>query len=370
MIHMPDKNLLLMIPGPIQPECEVMEVMGRPVQAHYGPEWTALYNRTTGALKQVFNTIGDVHLLVGSGSCAIDACIGSAFSTGEKVIIGVNGHFGERLQVIAEAYGLQTVMVEAEWGKPLRAEEFDAAIRKHLDAVGVCIVHLETSTTIINPIEEIGSIVRNHGLCYFVDAVSSLGGLPMFMDEWNIDLCATASQKCLGAPPGIGPAAVGPRGWEFIDRNPAKSHGWYSDLRVWRQYSIEWGDWHPFPISMATNNVMALKTGVDNLLSEGVESRLERYKKLALRLRNGLRAIGMTPYTSDELMAPVLTAAYGPNGVDTGKIVAYLAQEHLIRIAGGLGILKGKIIRIGHMAPTVSESDIDRVLDALSQFRE
>ncbi len=366
---MPDKDMLLMIPGPIQPERVVMGLMGSPVQAHYGPEWTALYNNTTSALKKIFNTIGDVHILVGSGSCAIDASIGSAFSTGEKVIIGINGHFGERLQIIAEAYGLQTVLVKAEWGKSLRPEEFDAAIREHPDAVGVCVVHLETSTTVVNPIEEIGKIVRKHGLCYFVDAVSSLGGLPMYMDEWNIDLCATASQKCLGAPPGLGPAAISQRGWEFIDRNPSKSHGWYSDLRVWRQYSIEWSDWHPFPISMATNNVLALKTGVDNLLSEGIETRLERYRKLALRLRNGLRSIGMTPYTPDEVMAPVLTAAYGPDGVDTGKIVTYLAKEHQIRIAGGLGVLKGKIIRIGHMAPTVSESDIDCVLNALSQFK-
>lgn len=366
---MPDNDLLLMIPGPIQPEREVLDAMGRPVQAHYGPEWTDLYNRTTSALKKVFQTSGDVHLMVGSGSCAIDACIGSAFSTGEKVIVGINGHFGERLKVVAEGYGLQPVLVEASWGKPLQPESIEAAIRANPDAVGVCVVHLETSTTIINPVEEIGKIVRKYGLCYFVDAVSSLGGLPVCMDDWNIDLCATASQKCLGAPPGIGPAAVGKRGWEFIDRNPCKSHGWYSDLRVWRQYSIEWGDWHPFPISMATNNVVALKTGVDHLLSEGVETRLERYKKLAMRLRDGLRKIGMNPYTPDDVMAPVLTAAYGPAGVETSRIVAYLAEEHQIKIAGGLGALKNKIIRIGHMAPTVSEADIDRVLDALSRFK-
>jgi alanine-glyoxylate transaminase/serine-glyoxylate transaminase/serine-pyruvate transaminase len=367
---MPNNDLLLMIPGPIQPEHEVLEVMGSPVRAHYGPEWTNLYNQTVGDLKQVFNTEGDVHLLVGSGSSAIDACIGSAFSTGEKVIVGFNGFFGERLQAIAEGYGLKTVLVEAEWGKPLQPGDFETAIQANPDAIGVCVVHLETSTTIINPVEEIGKVAPKYGLCYFVDAVSSLGGMPMRMDAWNVDLCATASQKCLGAPPGIGPAAVGSRGWEFIDRNPSKAHGWYSDLRVWRQYSIEWGDWHPFPVSMATNNILALKVGVDHLLEEGVENRLARYKKLAVRLRNGLRSIGMNPYTPDEIMAPVLTAAYGPEGVETSKIVTYLAEKHHIKIAGGLGALKNRIIRIGHMAPTVSELDIDRVLDALSQFKE
>ncbi len=366
---MSHKELLLMIPGPIQPEPDVMKAMGSPVRAHYGPEWTELYNQTTEIVKQLFNTEGDVYLMVGSGSCGLDSCLGSAFSTGEKVIIGINGFFGERLKAIAEGYGLNTVLVEAEWGKPLVPEDFEAAILNNPDARGACVVHLETSTTIINPIEEIGRIVRKHGLCYMVDAVSSLGGIPVRMDAWNVDLCATASQKCLGAPPGLAPVAVSRRGWEFIDRFPSTNHGWYTNLRTWRKYVHEWGDWHPFPITMATNNVLALKTSMDNLLREGVDYRMERYRRLALRLRNGLRRIGMPPYTSDDMMAPVLTAAYGPEGVPTGKIITYMAEEHQIKIAGGLGALKDKIFRVGHMAPTCSEVDIDRVLDGLSQFK-
>ncbi len=366
---MSQNELLLMIPGPIQPEPEAMLAMGSPVRAHYGPEWTELYNQTTGILKRLFNTSGDVFLMVGSGSSGLDGCLGSAFSSKEKVIIGLNGFFGERLNAIAEGYGLNVVLVHAEWGKPLQPADFEAAIHANPDAVGVCVVHLETSTTIINPIAEIGKIVRKHDLCYMVDAVSSLGGMPIQMDDWNIDLCASASQKCLGAPPGLAPVAVGPRGWDFIDRNPSKGHGWYTNLRTWRKYALEWGDWHPFPITMATNNVLALKTSMDNLLKEGVEFRMERYKRLAVRLRNGLRQIGMPPYTPDEMMAPVLTAAYGPKGVPTSEIVTYLAEVHRIKIAGGLGALKNKIFRIGHMAPTVSEADIDRVLDALSQFK-
>ncbi len=255
--------------------------MGSPVRAHYGPEWTELYNQTTEIVKHLFNTEGDVFLMVGSGSCGLDSCLGSAFSTGEKVIIGINGFFGERLRAIAEGYGLTTVLVEAEWGKPFEPSDFEAAILNNPDARGVCVVHLETSTTIINPIEEIGEIVRKHGLCYMVDAVSSLGGIPVQMDAWNIDLCATASQKCLGAPPGLAPVAVGRRGWEFIDRFPTTNHGWYTNLRTWRKYVHEWGDWHPFPITMATNNVLALKTSLDNLLREGVEYRMERYRRLA-----------------------------------------------------------------------------------------
>ncbi|RPH75808.1 alanine--glyoxylate aminotransferase family protein, partial [bacterium] len=254
-------------------------------------------------------------------------------------------------------------------GQPLSAEKFKQAFMQHPDAKGACLVHLETSTTIANPIKEVAAFTRENGLLLFVDAVSSLGGLPVRMDDWGIDLCASATQKCLGAPPGLSPVAVSGRAWEVIERNPQKNHGWYLNLQTWRHYAIDWGSWHPFPVTMATSNVLALKVALEALLKEGMEARLERYRCLALRLRIGLRRIGMVPYTPDALLAPVLTAAYGPEGVPTGKIVAYMAKEHNIKISGGLGQLENKIIRIGHMSPVVSEADIDEVIESLGKFR-
>lgn len=357
-----------MIPGPIQPEDEVMEAMGKPVQAHYGKQWTAFYNETVQDLKRVFRTEGDVHILVGSGSTGIDACLGSALSSGESLLVGINGFFGERLRSIAENYGLKVIPVECAPGTPLQVSDFEAALDQHPEAKAAAVVHLETSTTILNPIEDIGRMSRRRGLLFFVDAVSSLGGVPLLMDEWGIDLCASASQKCLGAPPGLSPVAIGKRGWEAIDRNPNKGHGWYLNLRTWRQYSIEWGDWHPFPISIATNNVVALHTSLKSLLAEGVANRLRRYHDMALRLRAGLRSIGMPPFTPDDQMAPVLTAAYGPPGIPTSQIVDYLYEKHCIKIAGGLGKLKDKVFRVGHMSPRIIDKDIDDVLEALAEF--
>jgi alanine-glyoxylate transaminase/serine-glyoxylate transaminase/serine-pyruvate transaminase len=212
-------------------------------------------------------------------------------------------------------------------------------------------------------------VAVEHGRVLLVDAVSWLGGLPLHMDEWGIGLCASASQKCLGAPPGLATVAVSPAAWELIDRTPVKGHGWYLNLRVWRQYATDWAGWHPFPITMATNNILALRAGLLGLLTEGLSTRMERYRGLALRLRRGLRQIGMPPYSPDELMAPVLTAAYGPPGVATGEIVNYMAEVHHTKIAGGLGDqLKDKIFRIGHMSPTVGEADIDLVLNQLAAF--
>lgn len=363
------KTLKLMIPGPVQVDDEVLAALSSPVQPHYGPDWTKFYNETLGLLKSVFRTRQDVFLMVGSGTSAIDACLGSALSSGEKVLVGVNGFFGDRLKLVAEGYGLQAVAVPAVWGEALKPEAFEAAFREHPEAKAAAVVHLETSTTIVNPVEKIGAVARRHGALFFVDAVSSLGGLPLEMDGWGIDLCASASQKCLGSPPGLAPVAVGARGWEAIDRNPAKGHGWYGDLRVWRQYAIDWADWHPFPITMATSNVVALRASLEQLLSEGIARRMERYRGLALRLREGLRRIGMPPFTPDEQMSPVLTAACVPEGVSSGSIVSYMAEAHQIKISGGLGPLKEQIIRIGHMSPTVTSEDIDEVLDALKAYQ-
>jgi alanine-glyoxylate transaminase / serine-glyoxylate transaminase / serine-pyruvate transaminase len=361
--------LKLMIPGPIQPDDEVLEAMGGPVQPHYGPEWTRIHNETLDMLRRVYGTSGDAFILVGSGSSALDACLGSALSTGEQVLIGVNGWFGERLVAIAEQYGLEVLPVSSPWGQPLDPADFDRAFRDHPRARLAAVVHLETSTTIVNPIEAIGRLAADQGRVLMVDAVSSLGGIALRMDDWGIGLCASASQKCLGAPPGLATLAVNPSAWSLIDRDPDKGHGWYLNLRVWRQFATDWAAWHPFPITMATNNVLALRAGLQGLLAEGLETRMDRYRALALRLRRGLRAIGMTPYTPDEWMAPVLTAAYGPPGIATGEIVSYMAEVHHTKIAGGLGApLVDKIIRIGHMSPTVNEADIDEVLDQLAAF--
>lgn len=189
---MKDRPMKLMIPGPIQPDPAVLDAMGSPVVPHYGASWRDYYNETVALLKQIFNTQGDVFIMVGAGTTAIESCIGSALSTGEKIIIGINGFFGARMKTIAEYYGLQIVTVRSEWGKPLRSEDYTEAFRQHPDAVVATAVHLETSTSVVNPVEEIGPIVCRHGAYFIVDAVSSLGGMDYYMDEWEIDMCASS----------------------------------------------------------------------------------------------------------------------------------------------------------------------------------
>lgn len=359
----------LMIPGPIQPEKEVLDIMAEPVEAHYGSEWTEFYNSTTCLLKPIFGTCGDVFILNGSGSSGLDSCLGSAFSSGETILIGINGFFGERLASIAEAYDIGVVPVECELGKPLEPKDFVLALRRNPKISGIAVVHLETSTTVINPIEEIGQIAKTFGVPLMVDAITTLGGIRVAMDDWGVDFCASASQKCLGAPPGLAPVAVGPNGWEKIDRCSKNGHGWYLNLRVWRKFAAEWADWHPYPVTMATNNFAALRKSLDKLVLDGVDQRTERYRKMAVHLRQCLREIGISLFTPDEIMAPLVTAAYTPEGVLTSDLVTYLSNVHKIKIGGGLGPrLKDRIFRIAHLSPSTTIDDIDEVLLAIAQY--
>lgn len=363
--------LKLMIPGPVSVADDVLFQMGQPVRPHYGAEWTADYNETRDLLKQVFKTEGDVHILSGSGSAAIDAAIGSLTTTGDRVVVGINGYFGDRLEEICAGYGLEVSRIPAPLGEQLDPESFREAFDSKPRPALVAVVSLETATAVVNPVQEIAALAREYEIPMVVDAVSGLGGVPLSMDEWGIDIVASASQKCLGAPPGLGPIAISPRAWKIMESKPDRAHGWYLNLETWRRFANEWGPWHPHPVTVATNNIYALRTGLRTLLEEGVDRRIERYTEMAMSLRNGVRALGMEPLTPDDQLAPVLTAIFAPEGVKIGELLGYLRDEHSIMISGGLGeTLKDRIFRVGHMGPTVTAGDIDDVLGALRAFLE
>jgi len=365
-----NRKIKMMIPGPVEVHPDVLKAMGSPVEPHYGEAWIKKYKQVLDILKEIFNTNGDIFLMVGSGTSAIDTAIGSCLQTGERILIGNNGYFGERLVSIAQHNGLDVVEVKAEWGKELDPEAIKRALQGEPSIKAVAVVHGETSTTVLNPIQTIGPIVREEGRLFIVDAVSTLGGVPFEMDAWCIDACATATQKCLGSPPGLGPIALNERAWKSIDRLKIGQHGWFTDLRIWRKFEQEWGDWHPTPVTMATNNVNALLVSLTQLKDEGIPARMERYRQLALQLRAGMRKADMMPFTPDEALNPVLTAGYAPAGVDSAEIVQFLLKEYAIQISGGLGTLKPIIFRIGHMSPIMSKEDIALVCDALMAFHK
>jgi alanine-glyoxylate transaminase/serine-glyoxylate transaminase/serine-pyruvate transaminase len=356
----------LMIPGPAEVSESVLAELGGPIRAHYGTEWTAIHNETLRLLQQVMRTENQVFLLPGSGNTGNDAAIGSLLREGDKVVVGTNGMFGDRLVEIARAYGAEVIEIKADPGTPLPPDEFAEALQQHPDAALVAVVHLETSTGVLNPARAIAQTARSAGVPVMLDAVSSLGGTELPVDEWRIDVCASASQKCLSAPAGLAMVAVSRAMWSQIERPRAR--GWFMNLNVWRHYAREWADWHPHPGTMPTNVVLALRQGLRELVADGLDQRLMRYRSLAKRLRTGLVELGMPLVVPDEFSAPVLTAVWVPEGTTSTEIVAYVMREHGIQITRGFGALRDRVCRIGHMGSQVDEALIDALLAALRDF--
>jgi alanine-glyoxylate transaminase / serine-glyoxylate transaminase / serine-pyruvate transaminase len=360
----------LMIPGPVELEAEVLAALAEPPRAHYGDSWLELYHETLALLQQVYQTQNTVLMIPGCGSAAIDAAIHSAFAPGETVIAGKNGWFGERMIQGLEANGVNVITVESDPRQPLEAQTFARALDENPQAAGVVVVHLETSTSVLNPVKEIAQIVRAHGddCLLLVDAVTGLGGAELQTDAWGIDLCMAASQKALSAPPGLGLISISPRAERRIRANTGATRSWYLDLNRWLWYIENWGDWHPYPVTLPVNIIVALRTALHSLMREGIDNRMARYRQQARQLRDGLHELGMPMFVDEAHSASILTAAFCPEGVRSTEIRDYLLAEHNIQITTGFGAYKERVFRIGHMGGAINETDIDAVLDGLRQF--
>ncbi len=357
----------LLIPGPVDLEDEVLAELGSPLEAHYGPEWVELYNQTTEGLRTIFGTSGEVYPLVGSGSTGLDAAIGTFVARGQRLAVVRNGFFGERLAEIAGAYGIEVVPIDVPWGEVATPEMVRSVLQASLPLTALAVVHTETSTGILNPVHEIAAVAAEFELPILVDAVSSLGGVELRMDEWGIDLCVTASQKALAAPAGLALVAVSQRGWEYMDDHPVESQGWYLNLRTWRRYAREWGDWHPQPVTMPTGTFKALNLRVRQILDEGLERYIQRHAQVARRFRAGVRALGLRPLASDAAASPLVTAVEVGPGLEPSALVTTLRDEYGLWIAGGLGPLRNRIVRFGHMGKAASDVYVEAALAALEE---
>jgi len=259
-------------------------------------------------------------------------------------------------------YTSNVTTLEFPLGQAYDFDRVERALReKWFDAVVA--VHCETSTGVLNPVQELAELCQRHGVLLIVDAISSLAIEPLEMDAWGIGICISASQKGLESPPGLALVAVAHGAWEVIER--ADGPGWYLNLRVWREYQEKWGDCHPHPITHAVNNVRALRIGIERILAEGLEARFGRHRKVAGYLREELRELGLELFVPDEIASHGVTSVVAPSG-KAGELLAYLREQHGLLLAGSLGELQGKVFRIGHMGPTATQEAIDDVLCALS----
>lgn len=358
----------LMIPGPVDAEDEILAALAEPTRPHYGKEWLEIYDEVIDGLKQVFQTRGDLFLMPGPGTAGLEAALGSMLRTGEKVLVPRNGFFGHRLGTVAEGYGLEVCRVDAPQGEPLDPEAIREALRHSPDIQALAVVHLETSTGVLNPLAEIAAVAREQEVPLIVDAVSSMGGVPLPVDELGIGVCVTVANKCLACPPGVAPISVSEEAWRQMDARANRAHGWYLDLATWRHYADHWGDWHPYPTTMPTNVVVALQTSLRRILGGGLEAYYERHRSAARRVRSVMGPLGFKPVTPEAHTSPLITALYGPPGMDVEDLRAYLVAEWQIMIAGGLEDLSGKIVRVGHMGKAATSDYVERLLDGVEAY--
>ena len=338
----------LMIPGPVDIPESVRQAMAAPSMPHYGTDWVRLLGETQEMAKLVFNTRNDLYIMVGPGTMALEAGMGSALEDGDSVLIPSNGFFADRLRTVAENIGLRPVPLDIPPGQPILPAHVEEALDTHPEIKAVLLVHHETSCGVINALEGVATVVRDHDKLLIVDAVSSMGGLLLPVDTWGIDLCVTVANKTLEIPPAVALLSVSPRAWAAIGRRKS-SRGWYLDLRTWHWYAENWSDWHPTPATMPTSNIVALHHSLEMLLTEGLEQRYTAYRAAAQAVRAGLRALGFPMMVEDAFASPLTTAAYLRPGVDADDLLNWLSEHAGVAIAGGIGELHGQIVRVGHI---------------------
>jgi alanine-glyoxylate transaminase / serine-glyoxylate transaminase / serine-pyruvate transaminase len=359
---------MLLIPGPVSVSEDVLAELGRPVPAHYGDEWVDLWRRLSAQLAEIYRTEGDIVLLFGPGTAALETCLASCLGPGDEVLVGTNGLFGERLAEVATALGVAVQPVTAGDRQPLEPEDVARAVEQHPGARAFAVVHHETSLGLLNPVAELCAEARRRGLLTIVDAVASLGGVPLEMDAWGIDLCVGVGNKCLGAPVGIATIAVGRRGWEAVDDGRRKIAGWYLNLATWRRYGQMWGTWHPSPTTMPTNVVVALATAVDEVLACGLEAHQARLAQAAARVREGLGELGFQMVVPAASASPVTTAVWGLPGMDVDDYLEWMRRERGLRLGGALGDLKGRAFRVGHMGRSADPDVVDAYLRGTAAY--
>lgn len=361
------EELHLFIPGPAGAEPEVLAAMAAPIRPHYGPDFVADYNACRARMKQVFGTENDLFLIVGPGTAALDAALGSALPDGSRVLVPHNGWFGERMGEMCRAHRAEVVEMDFPLGEPIDAEAVIARLRKEPDIAAVAWVHHETATGVLNPVEPIARACREAGVLSIIDAVSSLAGTEVRVDDWGVDLCVSVSNKGLASQPGLAAISVSPQAWEAIDANPDR-RSWYLDLRVWRRYDREWADWHPYPTTVPPGVLGALNVSLERILAEGIDTRIARTADAARRVREGLREMGFEMFVCDEHASPITTSVRVHPEISAEELITELRERYRICISGGLTSLKGKIFRIGHMGRAIETEEVDLLLGAIREL--
>jgi len=350
---------VLMGPGPCNPYPEVAEAFAQPLLGHLDPDFLALLDETCARLRAVFGTANELTLPIsGTGSAGMEAAFVNLVEPGAVVVIGVNGVFGERMCDVADRCGAKVVRVEAAWG---RALDPAAVLDAHAAPDVIAVVHAETSTGVINEIEPLGD--GKGDALLLVDCVTSLGGMPVQVDEWGVDIAYSGTQKCLGVPPGLAPLTVGDRARaRLVERSPS----WYLDLRMIGDYAVE-GSPRRYHHTAPTAMIAALHAGLGHILDEGLEAAWARHAECGRLLHDGLSGLGLALFAEPGHRLPQLTTVEVPSGVDDAAVRRRLLERYDIEIGAGAGPLAGRVWRVGCMGHTARPRNVTLLLAALAE---
>lgn len=355
---------LLLGPGPCNAHPRVTAALGFPQVGHMDPYFMTVMEESQTLLKYAFQTQNRITIPVsGTGSAAMEATFANLVEPGDVVLIGINGYFGQRMVDMAERYGASVRSITTRWGTNFSLQQISEAMEQHQPKI-LCLVHAETSTGCRQPIEGVSDVCRKHGALLLVDTVTSLSGVPLFLDKWGIDACYSGTQKCLSCPPGLGPLSMSERAMEKLLSRKSKVPNWYLDLSMVAKY---WGKertyHHTAPISMN----YAFREALRIVAEEGLEARWARHQRVAEELWQGLEKMGLECLVEKQYRLPSLTTVRVPEGVDAKAVQSYLLTHFNIEVGGAFGELAGKVWRIGLMGHNARSENVQLVLTALQK---
>ncbi|NAW79049.1 aminotransferase class V-fold PLP-dependent enzyme [Vibrio sp. V33_P6A3T137] len=356
---------ILMGPGPSDISPQVLQALSRPTVGHLDPLFIRMMDELKQLLQYAFQTQNEFTIAVSApGSAGMEACFVNLVEPGDKVIVCRNGVFGERMRENAVRCGGQVVVIDDEWGKPVSIEKVATTLAEHSDAKMLAFVHAETSTGACSDAQALSQLAKQYGMLTIVDAVTSLGGVPLLVDEWQLDAVYSGSQKCLSCVPGLSPLTFSPAAIDKIHARTTPIQSWFLDQ------SLVLGYWsgaskrsyhHTAPV----NSLYALHEALLLLQQEGLDNAWDRHRRMHNILKQGLEALGLTFVVDEASRLPQLNTVYIPQGVDDAALRDYLLNHYNLEIGAGLGALAGKAWRIGLMGYAARPENIALCLKAL-----
>ncbi len=358
---------ILMGPGPSDAHPRVLKAMSTPLIGHLDPEFVVIMDEVKSMVQESFLTKNHLTFVVSApGSAGMETCLVNLLEPGDECIICINGVFGGRMVDIAERCGAIVHKIEVEWGKVISPKQVKKSLKKCPKPKLLALVHAETSTGALQPIPEISDLVHNAGGLLVVDAVTSFCGVPLKVDEWNIDAIYSGTQKCLSAPPGLSPVSFSDAAVKVLENRKTKVQSWFLDLSLVKSYwsGAKRAYHHTAPVS----SVFAIREALAIVKEEGLENRWKRHQEVHLYLKGKLENLGFSYLVKKRYRLPNLNAVYLPKGINEAKIRQQLLQDYNIEVGGGLGALSGKIWRIGIMGESCTKNHVNTLVGALEDL--